>query len=365
MSLLVPSVGCSSAVESEAQPGAKIAGAVRIDPSAAWTWNPAATCSRDDATTVLAGFSGLIPVRVAAPALDGEHLYLAADADDGTPPVLLSIPMPCGKPVVLAHLATSINGGLAYSDGSLYWASTDGIFSMSIATRSIRRLADMATVVPGNNFYPLLAVHGGYVYWAAVDGTVARIATSGGDVTVLASGYGGPGALAVDDDAVYWSSLSPAVEENGAQVAYGAIESVPSGGGDVLTLADHEQAPDGIVPTATDVYWSDSGTWGVDAPAGPGAIMVKARAGDAPALFAGGQASPELVGATDDALYWTAGGAFGTSLEARPLSGNQGPSSAPLSAQPGTSGVTLFSGRIYYVEWSGSDVSMSVSSRPL
>jgi hypothetical protein len=73
---------------------------------------------------------------------------------------------------------------------------------------------------------------------------------AGGDgVTAIASSQISPTAIAVDANAVYWTS------DVGSVGAGGSVMSIPSGGTTIVTLASGETFPNAIAADATHVYW--------------------------------------------------------------------------------------------------------------
>lgn len=90
------------------------------------------------------------------------------------------------------------------------------------------------------------------VYWIDLgippnpNGAVKKVPTSGGATTVLASGLGGPAALAIDATSVYFTLAG----------SLGKIMKVPLAGGTPVTLCA-QPATAAIEVDAHDVYWGD------------------------------------------------------------------------------------------------------------
>jgi hypothetical protein len=95
------------------------------------------------------------------------------------------------------------------------------------------------------------------LYWTdtgpdiyASDGTVARSALDGSNVTVLALGQSEPLDLTVDSTSVYWTNFAGGASSNGS------VMEVSLSGGEATLLASSD-APYAIAVDATSVYWTD------------------------------------------------------------------------------------------------------------
>jgi hypothetical protein len=117
------------------------------------------------------------------------------------------------------------------------------------------------------------------------------------DVLTLAAGQDGPGAVALDDESVYWANLS------GFTAGTGSILKMGKGGGAAVTLAGGQDVPQGIALDATSIYWVNMGT----PPAfTDGSVWTTAKDGSGvPAEIAAGQAAPFGIAVQGSALYWT------------------------------------------------------------
>lgn len=311
MSLLA--AGCSPAVDGAP---ASTGPAVPIDGAQGWTWNADEACARSDSTSTVAILTGP-KAGIARAALDAAHLYFATGY--GTP-VIVSFPLPCGKPVVLAQLSSPLVAGLAYSDGELYWLDGEALRALSLDTRKIRTVATRRGD-PAAATNPVLAVQAGVAYWADTDGTVSKVSTRGGPVTELASGYDPPGAIAVEGDTVYWSAVAAPVGTGMGLSSLGKVLKIPTTGGDVTTLAIAEENPDSMAVTATAVYWGDAGRFHIDAPSTPGSIMSLGLDAKIPEVFAAGEMAPSELTVAGGALFWVTGaGLSGQGVHERALS---------------------------------------------
>jgi hypothetical protein len=155
-----------------------------------------------------------------------------------------------------AALATQLNdpGEIAVDNANVYWVDELGsIDAMPLAGGTVTTLVDNQQGIDG------LAAGGGFVYWTndsadvstcglcppppppkIGDGTLDRIAASGGSTSALSLGYGG-GAVALDAKYAYWSDGTN-------------ITAVPLDGGAPIVLA-HEGAWVGPIVDACRVYW--------------------------------------------------------------------------------------------------------------
>lgn len=93
-----------------------------------------------------------------------------------------------------------------------------------------------------------IATDGRAVYWTDDgSGRVMAAALPGGSPTVLASGQQGPGDIAVDGASVYWVNFTS-----------GTVMKAPLGGGDPVTLASGQNEPGAIAVDGSSVYWTDA-----------------------------------------------------------------------------------------------------------
>ena len=114
------------------------------------------------------------------------------------------------------------------------------------------------------------------------------------DITVLASAQETPTLLALDDDAVYWSS------QGSPPAATGSVNRVPRGGGEVTVIASNQAIALGVAVDATSIYWVTLGLT-----PGSGTVMMAPKQGGPAITLAEGQASPFRVARDGDWLYWT------------------------------------------------------------
>jgi hypothetical protein len=159
-----------------------------------------------------------------------------------------------GGPVSTLASHLHFPGQLAVDDQNAYWVdSLESISMVALTGGSASALVENQQGING------LAARNGFVYWTNYagqistcgvcpppppptlgDGTLNRIAVSGGATTVLSKGYGA-GAAVLDAKYVYWTDGT-------------TIEAVPVAGGPALVLAS-----DGVwvgpVVDQCNVYW--------------------------------------------------------------------------------------------------------------
>jgi len=198
-------------------------------------------------------------------AVDDHHAYFSIIRS--TPTTLSyeidAVALPCGaaSTLVIRPPETGI-GAPVLDNGVLYWIDGGGLLAVPVTGGPPTTLIGSrpAPVDMGGGVHsPAFAVRSGYVYLADVDGTVSRIAVAGGATETLASGYSGPGAIAVDDENVYWASIQSAPAscersglDGGDCASVATIFRVPIAGGSVSEVARGQKSTDSILPTPTD-----------------------------------------------------------------------------------------------------------------
>ena len=115
-------------------------------------------------------------------------------------------------------------------------------------------------VVAGRGNIEDIASDSTSLYWTdtgpniyASDGTVARSAFDGSNLTVLALGQSWPLDLTVNATSVHWTNFAGGAPGNGSVV------KVNLAGGEPTTLASGLNGPYAIAVDATSVYWTDYG----------------------------------------------------------------------------------------------------------
>lgn len=100
-----------------------------------------------------------------------------------------------------------------------------------------------------------------------------------------------PGRIVVDSDHIYWVSFG--ITTNGS------VMRLAKSGGDPQVLATAQSSPLGLVVDDEAVYWTNAGA------DGEGAVIRLAKAGGQPVALVTGLSSPGELAADEDHLYWT------------------------------------------------------------
>jgi hypothetical protein len=141
-----------------------------------------------------------------------------------------------------------------------------------------------------------LAVNDTHVYWAnggygvdetgSTGATIMRVAKSGGTPeTVSEAVY--PIALALDDDAVYWSDADL------DQIVMRPLEGTSN-----TVLAESQRTVKYLALDSTSVYWTNE----------TGEVVKVAKAGGPPTVLASGQSQPLGIAVDATRVYWAAAG---------------------------------------------------------
>jgi hypothetical protein len=217
-----------------------------------------------------------------------------------------------------------------------------------------------------------LAVSGGEVYWASVDwqagpagqGTVQRVSTGGGPVTVLGTGNL-PYGVAADGMSVYWTDHNPMVLNSMD------ILRTPSAGGQTATLTTGQNIVTGIVIDRASVYWVVRSATPPSMPSAPGggAVMKMPLGGGSPVMLAtvpfdNLACAAGCIAVDAASVYWGANGAV------MKVSTNGGspitlaPATSPMSIAVAPTGVYWTDGRkVFRVGLDGGTVT-TVASYP-
>lgn len=193
----------------------------------------------------------------------------------------------------LQKLSAAANGRPRYSTNNNAELAKD--LDLALCAQrcpSFRSLQDfvhtvLMTLASGQSAPSGIAVDGNSVYWTnGGDGTVMKIARSGGAPIPLASHQANPSGIAVDATRVYWTNDDDD----------GAVMAVALSGGTPVVLASDQANPSGIAADAASVYWTNKGD---------GTVMKAALAGGAPTVLASGQANPSGIAVDATSVYWT------------------------------------------------------------
>ncbi len=192
---------------------------------------------------------------------------------DGSAPTTLS-PAPGG--------ACSQPDRVRAADGEAFWSQNDG------AIRAVPVEGGAPRVVVSDGAAGALAMDDDFVYftWAGVLGGViqiARVPRSGGEPEPLALVRDYAYGLAVDDASVYWTDR------------IGCVERVGKEGGDPLVLWEGSGIPLGIVVDAQRVYFTTHSA---------GQVISVPKDGGGPTVHATGQEVAENIAVDESSIYW-------------------------------------------------------------
>lgn len=342
--------------------------------------NPATTaCGVNGGTTTVTVVRNVEPL--AGIAADDHHVYFSVIRYDATSGSVSSyeidaVALPCGSASRLVTRSGAVQTaegmvGPVLDNGVLYWIDGGGLLALPVAGgQPTTLIGSRPAPFQTRGFYsPALAVHGGYVYWADVDGTVSRVPVAGGAPDILASGYGSPGAIAVDDANVYWASIEEAPQEcrrsrstlDGGDCGSAAtLFRMPVAGGSVSTVATRQAGTDSILSTPMGLYWANYGGFGVDAPTDSGGIMHLASSGGSPVAITTSGA-PDMLQLAGGTLYWLEHGAVGWAVIASQHNPNPWDDFTTL---PRIRGFVATPKSLYWMAWSD-QMLVAVYSSPL
>jgi hypothetical protein len=217
-------------------------------------------------------------------ALDATSVYWT-DFDAGT---VMTMPLAGGTPRTLASGQGSPQV-IVVDTTSVYWSHGNGAV-----------MKEPLTGGPPETLYPAepsprgfvasegLAVDANSVYWTTSGGTVMKGPLARGTTKTLASGQGGPGALAVDATSVYWVNKDD-----------GTVMKVPVDGGTPVRLDPGTGRPSGwsgIAVDATNVYWANQNA---------GTVKKVPIGGGPSTTLASGQHQPQGLAIDAKSIYWT------------------------------------------------------------
>jgi hypothetical protein len=192
-----------------------------------------------------------------------DGLVLAGALDGGTPTLLAS-----GQPnaTFIAVNGTNVywtvtrapGGTIAGAimsaplDGGIPWVPTD-----AGADPTDGGFGQTSVLVSTQYDIGWLAVDSANIYWTTQGdqpdaGAVMRALLAGPDAgsPIQLTGDVTPFAVTVDDQFVYWATLSDP----------GAVRKIPIGGGATITLATGQHTPQGLVVDDKYIYWTNTGT---------------------------------------------------------------------------------------------------------
>jgi hypothetical protein len=196
---------------------------------------------------------------------------------------------------------------VAVDAANVYWINSNRDATL---VRQAMGQVDAQAVVAHGNFLPgSLVVGGGFAYWIDTDAGpgVMRVATQGGEPRRIAvpvpsrSGDANgqashPVHLAADDTGVYLTDAGP-------MEGQGSVLRVATESGAVTVLADHLNNPRSVVVRAGWVYWLDKGTGAKNFEDGS---LEKASVGGGPkATLAAGLLAPDHLAVSETRVAWS------------------------------------------------------------
>lgn len=235
-------------------------GALAIDGSHAY-------CGGNDGTVIALPLGGGAPTILASAqpvsdiTVDGSRVYFTTyyglrPAGNNDISVVAAVGLGGGALDVLAT-RQRVPSSLVVDGSSVYWLTLVDP-ATATGTTVMRVGLEGGTPVPlamgsgrspsiGASRNKTIAVDGTSVYWSEVEGTIRKAPLGGGAATVLAEAQDIPGAIALDQNYVYWANVT-------------AIVKAPLAGGTPTQLAGEGAAS--IALDATHIYWtnSDKGT---------------------------------------------------------------------------------------------------------
>ena len=257
---------------------------------------------KDSATAVDANDSGTGSVDSAlaqdsgTPPDDSGPLVDSAEPADSQPPADSGPYVPEAGPETLIVTGQASPGLVAVGGGFLYWATTTNTSlwrEPSSTPLNDGGAATQITFAPASNVVSITA-DANNTYFATKLGEIFQIAHAATVATVLSSGQGTVGDMVTDGTYVYWTSWGDA----------GAIGRVPiggpataDGGGAISGVIDH---PHGIAVSNGDIYFTSAAGNDIT-----DAVERLNPDGGAPIILRGGEFFPWHVVVDSAHIYWT------------------------------------------------------------
>jgi hypothetical protein len=120
--------------------------------------------------------------------------------------------------------------------------------------------------------------------------------------------------MVIDDHNIYWTASYSGMCTSGCTPNSGTVNSVPIGGGAVVSIATGQATPGPLVIRGSVLYWLNEGTNSND-----GAIMSATLPGGTPMPVVTGINNPFGLDVDADTVYWTSNG--DSTVMAMPLAG--------------------------------------------
>lgn len=189
---------------------------------------------------------------------------------------------------------------VALTRTTVYWTTSHLVRAQEKTGGTVRTLAD------SQRSCARLAVPESepFVYWVdrghrgSLNGHVARVSKSGGNVQVIADNLAYPLAIGVDESDVYWTNEGGGANE-------GSIMRAPKGGGAAEELEPGLDHPAGLELSGNVLFW----TTGSEA----GNVWQRSKNKSDPTCLATGQNHPYVIVAAGNAIFWANAGNRGRS----------------------------------------------------
>jgi hypothetical protein len=221
-------------------------------------------------TATLAG--GAAPL-----AIDSTGVYCTNQFSTNPAPAILKMPLGGGAPAVIASLSI-LPAAIAVDATGVYWTSPGRgqVYFQDAGASELSRL-----LAPGS---------------------VMKISLDGGLPTVLASGQVGVGAIAIDENNVYWTA--------GTVVNFGtpqfrresSVVKMPLGGGTPATFVSGQIDSFRIAVDAANIYWLNRGTG--ENGYTDGSVMKASLTNGLPITLATGQVNLTDMAIDATSVYW-------------------------------------------------------------
>jgi hypothetical protein len=205
--------------------------------------------------TIAKGLRGLLAVR-------GDTVFVAREGligEDGVASSLVVVPLSCDPGSVV---------DLGFQHITCITQDASALYIGGDEVRAFTNAAQLVDLVAPSSRAVGVAVDASYVYWATIDGTIAKAPLAGGGATVLVTGEGSPSGVAVGSTQVYWTESTA-----------GTVRAVPASGGVPVSIASGLSNPRSIVADAEGVYWAvDDAIWKLPANGGAATMLAGALA---------------------------------------------------------------------------------------
>lgn len=214
-------------------------------------------------------------------ALDRDFVYWVEQVDN-TVGKVAKVALEGGEPITLAMVPFSAPFAIAVDSANAYWANGSNANDSVVMKVALTGGEPIALASGASNAYSI-GLDATHVYWVAHDSigsflgpsiaaVVMKAPIDGGAATTLATGTHMPQSLAVDRVSAYWTSSSTSQVASSIPGSDGIVQSVPIGGGSIVTLGSNQDEPAAIASNRETVCWTTIGNG-----AGTGSVKCLAR----------------------------------------------------------------------------------------